>query len=114
MTTARNRTEPPVNRRLGFEAAPYIKCSTFSTFKAQVAVSYHVKVVFTLEKSMIVKISSSGSEMQCTVQELQISNYMKYKILEIGKYKSTNTVRKILCKTVTIFIVTVKMYLKCY
>ena len=23
MTTARNRTEPPVNRRLGFEAAPY-------------------------------------------------------------------------------------------
>ena len=22
MTTARNRTEPPVNRRLGFEAAP--------------------------------------------------------------------------------------------
>ena len=23
MTTAQNRTEPPVNRRLGFEAAPY-------------------------------------------------------------------------------------------
>ena len=36
--------------------------------------------------------------------------YMKYKILEKGKYKSTNTVRKILCNTVTIFIVTVKMY----
>ena len=26
MTTARNRTEPPVNRRLGFEAAPYKVC----------------------------------------------------------------------------------------
>ena len=40
MTTARNRTEPPVNRRLGFEAAPKEKLERQKTgFRKAVSVT---------------------------------------------------------------------------